>query len=174
MEAGQTRQDMAVIAINTSDGHISSIMQSATEAPVDTAEIAYILLDDAEFDALRALGEQVRADGLSPMTDVMWDGSVFVAAPDVRPYVDVTSDVAEIEMPGSATLTFQVLKPDGTDNTAFNGSRIAQIFGRLMKLTFTNGVAVKGFSPIETDYYDLRSNADVRIKTPLRITVVEV
>lgn len=165
---------MAVIATNVSDGRISSIMQSATVAPPDTAEIEYHLLDDTEFAALKELGEQLRADGLNPTTHVLWDGITFIAAPDTRPYVDITSDVVEIELPLAANLTFQILKLDGTDNTTFNGNRIAWIFGRLMKLTFLDGVASKTFTPIETGYYDLASQADVRIKTPLRITVVEV
>ena len=165
---------MAVIATNVSDGRISSIMQSATEVPADTAEIEYHLLNDAEFDALRALGEQLRVDGLNPMTDAVWDGAAFIAVPDTRPFVDVTSDIAEIELPGSANLTFQVLKPDGTNNTTFSGTRIASIFGRLMKMTFVDGVAPKAFAPTESGHYDLASQADVKIKTPLRVTAVEV
>lgn len=165
---------MAVIATNVSDARISSIMQSATEAPADTAEIEYHLLDDAEFDALKVLGRQLQADGRRLMADVIWGGSAFIASPDTRPFVRVSSDVAEIELPGSATLTFQVLRVDGTDNTTFGGTRIAKIFERLMKLTFVNGVATKVFTPVETDRYNLASQADVKLEDPLRITVVEV
>lgn len=166
---------MAVVEVfKLNNRPTGSIQPNATVAPPDTATIMFILRSEAEFIQDKALADSIKDSGRSWQEYTEWDGSNFIELADDRAFVRVTSDVAEIELPGSATLTFQVLKADGTDNTTFNGVRIYEIFGRLMKLTFSNGVALKTFTPTETGKVEFNSDTSVRLEGPLRITVVEV
>lgn len=159
------------IATNKPTG---SIQRNANDALPPTADIFYVVLDEAEFAVAEELAKQITASGRSWIEYMEWNGSVFVELTDDRAFIRVTSDVAEIELPGSAALTFQVLKPDGTDNTTFNGVRIYEIFERLMKLTFANGMASKTFTPSDTGRVEFNSDVSVKLEDPLRITVVEV
>jgi len=174
---------MAVIAVHTSNNRISSIRPNDTVADPDTAEFFYIVLNDTELADLVDLHTQAKANGRPPSAVILWDGNAFVLAPDNRPFVDITSDLSEIEMAADgsvavpATLTIQVLKTDGSNNTTFSGTRTGRIFGRFMKFSFTNGLATKVYIPRTTSDQGVRrleSNAAIKIKTPAEIKVVEV
>jgi len=171
---------MAVIAVHTSNNRISSINNNATVAPPDTAELFYIVLNDTEFADLRDLGEQAKADGLSPSQAITWDGNAFVLAPDTRPFVRISSSIAGVQMDADgviavpAQLTIQALNPDGTDNNGVNNTLDAVIFNRLMRLTFVNGEAIKDFKPTATGVIRTGSNNETRLQAELELTVVEV
>ena len=121
---------------------------------------------DAEMDTYHALYNEMRVDGRSSAL-VEIAGIVSIEA-DTRPYVDVSVDKTEIDADGVdiVTLTVQILAPDGTPTTAFNGNFKALLFGEFwVRLNFTNGVAVKPLSTVRSGVYELKSTNDYKVKT---------
>lgn len=125
---------------------------------------------------LRALEAQLSQSGRSALTArVQYADGVLSLPPDTRPYLRITSDKAEIEADGvdTATITFEVLRQSGSVNTGFSATHTFTMYGRILRLRFTAGVATKPFRTTQSGVYSLNSTDDYRLESPFSLLAYE-
>jgi len=146
---------------------------AATALPTDTATEKYVAATDAnlkQYSDLQAQSLAANRDG----TVEMVNGALQLPA-DTRPYFRVVADQTSVAVGATVNVTVTALNPDGTTNTALTGMSLIlkTANGRKWKLDFTNGVAIKTFTPVDSGDYNVESSTDYRVEAPMHIEVYE-
>lgn len=146
-------------------------------APSDALPIIYGALDRTKLGQYRQLQTEQVQDGMDGF--VLWNDGLLQKQPDNRPFVEVTSDKAEIDADGAevAVITFRLLNADGTPDLSTVTKKIRMDFGqermRSFKLGFVSGVATKNFKTAKSGEYQVYSNRTIKVKTRLTVEAFE-
>ena len=147
----------------------------ATELPADTTERRFVECTDTEIGEYGDLQREAADDGRNS-TVLYPEGDVLQLPADTRPYLRIEASKLELDADGvdSVTVTFSRLTP-GTTNimTGFNATINMPLGDRLLKLTFSSGVAVKTYKTTKSGIFEFKSVIEYKLEDPLTITATE-
>lgn len=160
------------LVVRKSDSRIVGWQRSgkATDVPPGDAEKDHV---EADLQAYFAAEKALRDSGRD--VEIYWQGGALVVAQDQRPRARITFSKGEVNADGQDTvdMTVTALNAQGNTATGFNATRKVTLFGRRLKLTFVNGVAVKTLRFTESGLHSLASNNEIQLETPASLDVVE-
>jgi len=162
--------------IDAASNEVSGWQSSPNAVPADTA--AQLHIETTAANGLRAqwdtLRQQMAAEGR--VGRVVWDGTAIVLPPDLRPYFEIISNKAEISADGvdTATVTVRKLNADDTLDSTFSATlTLATESGRMWRLIFVAGEAVKQFKTTVSGTFDVDSTPSFRLRAPFSLLAYE-
>ena len=164
------------LRVRKSDDRVKGWHRSgkATEIPADTVEVRHVEATSADLEEYDTLQQQSVASGRDGTVLYPEAGSLELPVDD-RVFARIETDKAEIDADGVdyATLTFSKLNPNATVDTTFNTTRKMELYDRLLKLVFVDGVATKQFKTLDSGTYVIESTTKLRLENPVSIDAVE-
>lgn len=146
----------------------------AKTIPTDTSQHSFVEVDEAkvaEYEAAKmSLADERRLD-----RPKLVNGQIVVGT-DNRPVIDITLNKSSVLADGTdgITATFTALNKQGNTATGFNQTVLFETLnGRLLSLSFVNGVATKVIKMPVSGNFRIESNDKVKIKSAASIQAVE-
>jgi len=149
------------ISVDVASTEIKGLWRGDKPAvPTSTGDTLSVEVTEAQHADISNKGMQF--DGGA--TRFKWDGAAIVEQTDTRPRLRFTPDVVDVDTgEPPVNVTAEILKPDGTVDTTFNGRRLLEIDDdRNLRFIFVNGVATiqvrtnRGYSLVLPPQVDFR------------------
>ncbi len=127
-----------------------------------------IEIDDTMSETLRILGEASRSDGREGIIE--WnDGSPGLPV-ETRPLIDILINGSSSDIMVEVGSNFEVQL---TMTPPYDGNLVIPVFNRRFLFNFVGGVATKQIAVTESKEYNISSDSNFRVVTPITIDAVE-
>ncbi len=127
-----------------------------------------IQIDDEDAALIRLLEQQARTDGRD--VAVEWRDGAPLLPDDIRPLIDVLINGSSANIMVVVGSSFDVQL---TITPALTREIVIPVFERRFLFNFVDGVATKSIAVTESKEYNISSDSNFRVVTPITIDAVE-